>query len=62
MSTGKKLVELRGDRSRKEIANAVGVTPSAIAMYERDARIPKDEIKKKFASYYGKTVEEIFYS
>ena len=58
---GKRLVELRGCRSRKEIASAIGVTKSAIAMYERGERVPKDEIKIRFASYYGKTVGEIFY-
>ncbi len=60
-NSGKKLIELRGERSRKEIANAIGVTTSAIAMYERGERVPKDDIKVKFASYYGKTVGEIFY-
>ena len=56
-----KLRELRGDKSREEVANAVGISVSAIQMYENGARIPRDEIKIKLAQYYGTTVARIFF-
>ena len=31
-------------------------------MYENGERIPRDETKIKIAAYYGKTVEEIFFT
>lgn len=58
----KKLVELRGDRSQNEVATAVGVSVSAIAMYESGQRIPRDEIKIRLADYYKVSVADIFYS
>lgn len=58
----KRLVELRGDKSREEVAKAIGVSKSAIAMYETGERIPRDPIKLKIADYYGKTVQEIFFT
>ena len=54
------LIDLRGTRSRAEVAEAIGVSVSALSMYETGARIPRDETKRKIAQYYGKTVEEIF--
>lgn len=57
----KKLVELRGDKSQSEVASAVGVSPSAIAMYESGQRIPRDEIKIRLADYYEVSVADIFY-
>ena len=56
------LVELRGARPRAEVATALGVSVSALAMYETGDRIPRDETKRKIAQYYEKTVEEIFYA
>lgn len=58
---GERLVELRGNASRDEIANAVGVSVSAISMYENGERIPRDSIKVKFADLYKRTVQEIFF-
>lgn len=56
------LVELRGDRPRTEVASALGVSVSALAMYETGARIPRDETKRKIAKFYGKSVGEIFFA
>lgn len=56
----KKLVELRGSKSRESVANALGLSLSTLTMYEIGARIPRDENKEKIARYYGKTVDEIF--
>lgn len=57
-----KLRELRGTRSREEVAIAVGVTASAISMYESGNRVPHDEIKVRLANYFGKSVQDIFYA
>ncbi|GGG19421.1 hypothetical protein GCM10007425_12390 [Lysinibacillus alkalisoli] len=56
------LVALRGQRSREEIASDLGISVSAWQMYENGQRIPRDEIKIKIASYFKKSVEEIFYT
>lgn len=56
------LIELRGDKTRAEVASALGLSVSTIAMYENGERIPRDETKMRIADYYGKSVEEIFFS
>lgn len=58
---GKRLLELRGDLAREKVANAVGISISAISMYENGERVPRDDIKMKLASFYNKTVQEIFF-
>ena len=57
---GERLLKLRGDRSREEVAKAVGVSTSAMSMYENGERIPRDGIKINLANYYEKSVQEIF--
>ena len=59
---GKRLQTLRGSRTQKEVAEAVGVTPMAISQYESGERIPRDEIKKALAKYYKRTVNSIFFA
>lgn len=56
------LVELRGERSQKEVADAVGISDSALSMYENGDRIPRDTIKVRIAEYYNRTVGEIFFT
>lgn len=60
-AVGVRLQKLRGYKSREEVAKAIGVSVSAIAMYENGERIPRDSIKVKFAEYYDKSVQEIFF-
>lgn len=57
----KKLIELRGAKTQKEVAEAIGVSVSAIGMYETGVRIPRDEIKIKIANYYKVSVGDIFF-
>lgn len=57
----KRLIELRGDASREETANAIGISVSALQMYENAQRVPKDEIKLRIADHYRRTVQEIFF-
>lgn len=58
---GDKLVALRGDKERQEVADAVGISVSALQMYENGNRIPRDPIKVKLANYYGAPVQAIFF-
>lgn len=58
---GKRLGELRGASSQYVVAKAVGISKSALSMYEQGNRIPKDEIKIRIANFYNKSVQEIFY-
>lgn len=56
------LIRLRGKKSRKDVAEAVGITARTLASYERGERVPRDGIKRKIAEYYGRTVNYIFFS
>lgn len=58
---GERLLKLRGDKSREDVAQAVGVSVSAMSMYENGERIPRDRIKMRLADFYGQTVQEIFF-
>ena len=58
---GKILAELRGNRTQEEVANAVGISVSALSMYERGERIPRDCIKIRISSYYKKPISKIFF-
>lgn len=59
---GERLKRLRGDRTLKEVSERVGISESALSMYENGARIPRDEIKIKLANYYKKTIQSIFFT
>ena len=61
MSFGEKLKKLRGDRTLEQMASEVGVTTSAWAMYEKNERTPRDEIKIRIAKFFGLTVQELFF-
>ena len=56
------LVELRGNRTQLEIAKAIDISQSTYAMYETGKRVPSDEVKIRIANYYGKSVQEIFFT
>ena len=58
---GDRLLKLRGDRSREDVAKAVGVSVSAMSMYENGERIPRDRIKMRLADFYNQTVQELFF-
>ncbi len=62
MNIGEKLVALREGRSQKEVAEAVNISQSALSMYEKNERVPRDEIKVRISNYYGVSVQELFYS
>ncbi len=58
----RRLIELRGSKSRETVANACGISVSALAMYEQGERIPRDNIKIKLAKYYKRSVSFIFFN
>ena len=58
---GAKLRKLRGTKTRRDVAEACGVSVSALMMYENGARIPRDEIKVRLANYYHRSVGGIFF-
>lgn len=62
MYFGNNLRALRGDKTQDEIAKDIGITKSSWAMYEREERVPRDEVKIRIAQYFGKTVQEIFFA
>ena len=59
---GKKLKELGGEKSRERVARDIGISTSAIQMYENEERVPRDNIKIALAKYFGTTVQEIFFN
>ena len=59
---GRRLSDLRGTIPREKVASEVGVSVSAVSMYENGERVPRDAIKIKLADFYGKTVQEIFFT
>lgn len=64
MSIGTKLKALRigKKKTQQQAADDLRITKSALAMYEKDNRIPRDEVKVRIADYYGETVQSIFYN
>ena len=59
-----KLVELREKRglTQREVAEALGISVSAYSAYEIGARTPRDEVKRKIASFYNRSVQFIFFN
>ena len=58
---GGRLRKYRGERSIHSVAEEVGVSDSALYMYECGARVPLDDIKVKLANCFNTTVQELFY-
>ena len=61
-NAGKKLRELRGNKSQAEVAKDLMISGSALSAYETGERIPRDDVKVRIAEYYGLTVQEIFFT
>lgn len=57
-----KLVELRGNKSQEEVAKELGISTSALSMYENGERIPRDPIKIRIADYYNTPIQDIFFA
>lgn len=61
MNIAQKLINARGCIPRAEVAKAIGISVSAISMYENNQRIPRDEVKVKIANYYKTSVQDLFF-
>lgn len=59
---GERLVKLRGKRTQQEVADALEISTSAVGMYEREERIPRDELKLRMAKYFNRSVQYIFFN
>ena len=59
---GKRLVRLRGNKTQEEVAKSLNISVSALSMYERGERIPRDNVKIRISSYYKKPINKIFLS
>ncbi len=51
----------RGEMTQQELANEVGVTRLTIHSIETSKFMPSTLLALKIASFFGKTVEEIFF-
>ena len=56
-----RLIELRGNKTQKKVADDIGISQSTYAMYETGKRVPSDEKKKRIADYFKTTVQSIFF-
>ena len=59
---GERLVKLRGNRTKRTVQKDTGLGYSALCMYEIGARIPNDQAKAVLATYYGVTIDSLFYT
>ena len=58
---GEKLRNLRGNETLEEVSSKVGITTQALWNYEKNIRVPRDEIKLQLCKYYNVSVEEVFF-
>lgn len=61
-NNGRKLRELRGNVPRQKVAAAIGISESALAMYESGERNPRDEVKIALSKYYKVSVGDLFFN
>lgn len=61
MTSGEKLRNLRGKKNKRKVAEELGVSYSSYVKYERNERVPRDDIKKKIAKYFKTSVQDIFF-
>lgn len=56
------LKKLRGNKPVSEVASATGIGVSALLNYEAGLRMPRYEAMAALAYYYGKSVDDIFFT
>ncbi len=55
------LIELRGNKSRAEVAKDLGITTQGLGLIERGERTPRKELMIRFSEYYKKSVDFLFF-
>lgn len=56
-----RLIKARKGESKKKVAEACGISLSALSMYELGQRVPRDDVKKRLAQHYNVSIQELFY-
>lgn len=58
------LIRLREERglTQAELADKLGISPSAMSNYEQGIRVPRDEIKVRIAEFFGASILDVFYA
>lgn len=57
---GAKIRALRGAESQQALADKLKISKSALAMYERGERVPRDEVKIRIVQHFNIPLESIF--
>lgn len=58
---GAEIRALRGAESQQALADKLKISKSALAMYERGERIPRDEVKIRIARHFNVSLESLFF-
>lgn len=61
ISIGDRLRYARGEKSQKEVADALGVSVMAISMLENNQRRPSYEMMLRLSKYFGIKPERLFF-
>jgi transcriptional regulator with XRE-family HTH domain len=61
---GQRIADLRKKKreTQAELAEAIGVTQSAVTLYENGLRTPSDVVKKRIAEHFKVSVARIFFT
>lgn len=62
IAAGAKIRAMRGAESQQALADKLKISKSALAMYERGERIPRDEVKIRIDQHFGVSIESIFFA
>jgi transcriptional regulator with XRE-family HTH domain len=57
---GEKLRRLRGDTPQKEVAEALDIPQTTLSGLEKQSSIPRGDILKKLADYFGVAIEYFY--
>ena len=61
MKLRQNMIECRGEKTRTEIAQKLGITPQMLGAIERGERTPSLNLAKRIADLYKKSIEFIFF-
>ena len=58
---GERLIKLRGKRKARRVADEMGISRQSLWLYETGRLMPRENIKKLIADYYGVSIPALFY-